>query len=70
MLVEVAPSFASCGTKLGTKLNLVPMIITNPLDKDLCICQGTWLASVTPAKTAGPFQVEEEEGLRTLGLSR
>ncbi len=69
MLVEVAPSFSNTRTVVVPNLivqpksNLVPMIITNPLDKDLYIRQGTWLASVTLAKTVRPFQVEEEEGL-------
>ncbi len=69
LLLEVVPSFGDTRTvgvpeplvKPDPVKGLVPMVIANPLDKDLYIWKGTWLASVSPVKTVGPLQALDEE---------
>ncbi len=69
LVLEVAPSFVSSRTVVVLNLlvqqkqdnGVVPMVVTNLLDKDLYIREGTWLASVIPAGTVSPLQEMEEE---------
>ncbi len=69
LVLEVAPSFVSSRTIVVPNLlvqpkqdnGVVPMVVTNSMDKDLYIREGTSLASVIPAGTVGPLQEMEEE---------